>query len=430
MLDTGGHTGRINGLAWTPDGKRLISAGHDKIIRSWELEFPTASHMEATVQRLPSIRGDLGEGLHGAIFAMAVSPDGRRLAAGGWTSAECPGRCGDIRLIDLKTGKLERMLIGHHDVVNSVVFSPDGRLLISGSGLGDRSAIIWDVAEGKILQRLGGHKSLILGLGFSPDGQRVVTGSDDATLRLWRITNGALIAEMNGHRKPIRRALAVRRTDGLIASGNSSGEIRLWDGTTGAFVRVLANQGGVIGALAFSPDGTRLVSTCGLNCRGTPAARAFGTRPPAKRSQPIEAMIASLTGSHSDPDGRLIATGGGFNHEIHVWDPRTGTRVSEGGPDSGRPLTLTGSGAPVWAVGMSADGMRVGWGNTWSQGSPLSEAPFSIAFVCRWARGRSANPLHSRPIPRTLRGTVNPASIRPHWIRPARGDVPSPVMVP
>ena len=61
------------------------------------------------------------------------------------------------------------------------------------------------------------------------------------------------------------------------------------------------------------------------------------------------------------PDGRWAATGGGDNKEIHLWDPHSGK--PRPGPD-GKPLRLAGQGQPVWAAGFSADGRRIGWGNT------------------------------------------------------------------
>ena len=77
-------------------------------------------------------------------------------------------------------------------------------------------------------------------MAFSPDGSRAVTGSLDHYLRFWRVADGNEIAQMTGHGDKVR-SLAVA-PDGTIASGDVSGEIRLWDVHTGAFSRVLARQ--------------------------------------------------------------------------------------------------------------------------------------------------------------------------------------------
>ena len=133
MLDTGGHMAIIKGLAFTPDGKQLVSAADDKVIRIWDWQAG---------KTIRTIRGQVGPGDEGKIYAMALSPDGRWLAAGGWMKA--PARTGHvIRLYDFATGKLVALLKGHADVVFGLAFSPDGKRLISGSG--DNTAIIWDV---------------------------------------------------------------------------------------------------------------------------------------------------------------------------------------------------------------------------------------------------------------------------------------------
>jgi WD40 repeat protein len=74
MLDTGGHMAKINGIAFTPDGRQLVSASNDKTIRVWEL---------ASGKTVRTIRGESAPGLAGMVYAMALSPDGKWLAAGG-----------------------------------------------------------------------------------------------------------------------------------------------------------------------------------------------------------------------------------------------------------------------------------------------------------------------------------------------------------
>src|SRR5262249_17744352 len=149
---------------------------------------------------------DIGPGSEGKIFAMALSPNRRWLAVGGWFSkngATLPC-CGDVRLYDFASGKLVRLLKGHTSIVSALAFSPNSRLLLSGSGLGDHSAILWDVESGQMLHKLLGHKDVVYAAGFSPDGQRAITGSYDQTLRLWRVSDGNLITEMKGHEDKIQ----------------------------------------------------------------------------------------------------------------------------------------------------------------------------------------------------------------------------------
>src|SRR5271166_5682591 len=168
QLDTGGHMALIGSLAFTPDGQQLVSASDDKTIRVWDI---------ATGKTLRTIRGEAAPGDPGKIYTMALSPDGKWLAAGGWTHGNCRGRCGEIRLYDFASGKLVALLKGHENVVYDVAFSPDGQRLISGSF--DNSAIIWDVAARQVLHLLKGHRDHVTTVGFTPDGARAVTGSAD-----------------------------------------------------------------------------------------------------------------------------------------------------------------------------------------------------------------------------------------------------------
>ncbi|MGB8736265.1 MAG: PDZ domain-containing protein, partial [Rhodomicrobium sp.] len=234
MLDTGGHMAKIQSIAFTPDGRQLVSASEDKTIRVWDL---------ASGKTVRTIRGESAPGDAGKVYAMALSPDGKWLAVGGWFDG--PGDEQDaIRLYEFASSKLVALLKGHADVVQGLAFSPDGSRLISGSQ--DETAILWDTGiragargtEPKLLHRLEGHKDFIYAVGFSPEGSRAVTGSFDHDLRLWRVADGKEIAHMPGHGDKVR-SLAVA-PDGAIASGDISGEIRLWDGKTGAFRRMLA----------------------------------------------------------------------------------------------------------------------------------------------------------------------------------------------
>jgi WD40 repeat protein len=366
QLDTGGHMAIIRKIAFTPDGKHLVSASDDKVIRVWDV---------ATGKTLRTIRGEVAPGHPGKIFAIALSPDGKWLAAGGFLAPDRGVRDGEaeiIRLYDFASGELKTLLKGHESSVNALAFSPDGTRLISASA--DTTAILWDVtpltaprsatkaapATLMPLHQLKGHTADIYAVGFSPDGARAVTGALDDDLRLWRVADGQEIAVMKGHADKVL-AVAVAR-GGTVASGNISGEIRLWDGRTGAFLRTLARQGTVVGSLSFSPDGKTLLSgiskvSADGNSYGAHVFDVASGRELITYREHDNIVLATAI----SPDGRWAATGGGNNHEIHIWDLTTGKRRASA---DGVPLTLGGAGRPAWAAGFSADGKVIGWGNT------------------------------------------------------------------
>ena len=342
MLDTGGHMALIRGLAFTPDGKQLVSASDDKVVRVWDWQAG---------KTVRTIRGQVGPGEEGKIIAMALSPDGRWLAAGGQMQGNV------VRLYDFPTGKLVALLRGHKNSVLRLAFSPDNKHLISGSF--DGTAILWDVESYALLHRLDGHKAQIYAAGFTLGGERAVTGSYDTTLRLWSVADGKEIMTLTGHQDQVF-ALAISPVDGTIASGSFDGEIRLWNGRTGQFLTTLANQGTGVGALSFSSDGKLLLSGIrhGKNTHSHVWEVTTGKESITYTKHDNIVLAAAVS-----PNGHLAATGGGNKHEVHVWDLRTGETKH----------VLAGTGAPNWAIGFSGDGRRIGWGSTHS--NPTGTTP-------------------------------------------------------
>ncbi len=363
MLDTGGHSAVIKGLAFTPDGKFLVSAGEDKLIRVWDWRAG---------QTVRTIRGEVGTGSDGKIYALALSADGRTLAVAGYLGSytgKKPAAEEDsnkIRIYDFNTGEIKAILKGHTNVINTLAFSPDGTRLVSGGF--DKSAIVWDVASGRMLRVLLGHTAEVYAVGFTPDGQRVATGSYDKTLRLWSVSSGALIAEMKGHRDKVYR-LAVNPVDGSIASGSNDHEVRIWNGVTGAPIKVLGRVGNEVGSMSFSRDGRLLlVGTSGL--QGPWPCHVFDVAA-GKEIAGFKAHNNGVFANALSPDGRVAATAD-FNGRIYLWEAATGKILHRA---NGTPLALVGTGAPRWTVGFSPDGRTIAWGST--NANPAGTTPIN-----------------------------------------------------
>jgi WD40 repeat protein len=120
------------------------------------------------------------------VFSVVFSPDGTRIASG--------SRDGTVRIWDTQTGGQLALFEGHTETVSSVVFSPDGTRIASGSS--DKTVRIWDTQTGKQLALLKGHTDTVWSVVFSPHGTRITSGSFDKTVRIWDTQTGGQLAKL------------------------------------------------------------------------------------------------------------------------------------------------------------------------------------------------------------------------------------------
>ena len=336
VIESGGHLSTIRFVAFTRDGKYLVSAGQDKVVRVWDVN---------TGQVVRVLRGQIGEGHVGKLYAAALSPDNRYLAVAGWLGADA-GTFGAIRIHDFQTGAVLALLKGHTDVVDSLAFSPDNRHLASGSA--DNSVRIWDIEAKTSVKLSPEHGNAVYGLAFSEDGKRLVSGSDDQSLRLWDASNGKLIREMPGHQKWVTTALFS--PDGkYIVSGSHDKTIRLWDAHTGESKGQLAENETQVRGLSFSPDGRRLLA----GAVSSPYICTVYEFPSGKLLTRFAENSNIVVATAISPDGETAATAGGNRQEIYLWSLSTGQIKRK----------LVGAGDTVWSVAFAKDGQSIAFGN-------------------------------------------------------------------
>jgi hypothetical protein len=114
------------------------------------------------------------------VSSVSFSPDGKILASGSWDNT--------IKLYSMPDGLLLKTLEGHTHDVESVCFSPDGKILASGSS--DKTIKLWSIPDGELLKTLEAHTGFVRSISFSPDGKILASGSADSTIRLWTMPDG------------------------------------------------------------------------------------------------------------------------------------------------------------------------------------------------------------------------------------------------
>ncbi len=353
VIDSGGHTARITDVIFTGDGEHLVSAGNDKVVRLWEI---------ASGRVVRTIRGQIGLGPEGKIFAAALSSDERVLALGGWLVGTEAQR-NSIRLHDFESGEVSGLLEGHGNVIFDLSFSPSGRTLASGSA--DATVRLWDVPTKKPLHVLHGHADEVHSVAYSPDGQRVASGSDDHTVRLWNARSGALIRELRGHSDKVQ-AVAFSPNGQYLASGSWDRSVRLWDARTGDPIKVLAHQESRVLSLSFSADGERLLTGTG----DRPYRCYVFSVPSGKSLSRFESDYIVLATAVA-PDVRIVATGGGEVNEIRLWRPESGEMARN----------LAGQGRPLWSIAFARDGKSLAFGQSYSYRNLHHRGPLERTIV-------------------------------------------------
>lgn len=324
LTQLSGHNGDIKSVTFSPDGQLLASLSNDGTVKLWDM---ASRNERATLKNELALFGDRGENVYEANL-VAFSPNGRLLAYGGEGYLRDPDSgmalkiAGAAKLWDVGSGQELATLWGEEERVKSVAFSPDGQLLAWGDGGIDRIAMkkrgsvkLWDVASRKEVATLEGPGEYVNSVAFSPDGRLLATawgglfmripsqvkiwdvasreefatwslpwgsesinsvafspdgrllaggsdggvGKDFGTVRLWHLASRTEVAALWGQAGGVR-TVAFSPEGRILASGGSDGTVKLWQVATGEELATFSWHKKAVRAVAFSPNGRMLAS--------------------------------------------------------------------------------------------------------------------------------------------------------------------------
>lgn len=292
----GRHMGKVLTIAFSPNGKLLLSSGDDKIMKIWETGTWT---LKKEIKEYD-------------IQDAAFSPDGKWIFSATSNAIAILWNAADF--------SIERAYTTSSEPVRRVGFSSDGQVFYWQSR--NNELRVWDLATGDSLDAYSGHTDTIIGVDFSPDGDKIISGSHDKTLKLWEAKTGRLLETFVGHDG--RVDWVKFSPDGTkVASSSHKGELILWDVATGKPVRNFEGHESGVSRIVFSPDGTKILSGSTNGHLKLWSTQTGIEERDFKVSGGPPTGVGVDTGVAISPDGKTVVSGG-KDGKLRFWNVESG----------------------------------------------------------------------------------------------------------
>jgi WD40 repeat protein len=267
-----------------------------------------------------------------SVSSVVFSPDGKLALSGS----------ADTTLIiwNVDNGTIVSRLEGHEDVVENAVFSPDGKTVLSAAD--DSLVIQWDVATGKEIKRFEGHTDWVANIIVSPDGKLAFSGSGspeaDKGVIVWDVATGKEVRRLEGHTDTVS-GLAITKDGKTLITGSWDNSVGVWDAATGKEVLRITGHKDKVWNVALSPDGKTVMSA---SLDHTLRLWDLATGNELRR---FVGHTGGVTSVAMSPDGKT-ALSGGEDRTVRLWDVATGREIRR----------FEGHTAKIWSVVYSPDG--------------------------------------------------------------------------
>jgi WD40 repeat protein len=318
----------INQIAFTRDGRTLLTSGQDALVRMWEVSTGKEIRQIAV----------------GWASNFAFSPDGNTVAAAGVGAS--------VRFWDLATGKEHNPFGGHQYPILSLAFSPDGQTLASAAAL-ENSIRLWKTATGQEVRQIEGHGARLRTFALSRDWTLLVTAGSDNIVRVWDVRANRLLRQWKAAEQYLH-SLALSSDNRTVVTVDEQGVLSLWDVGAGRQIR---HWKAAVSQVVFAPDNKTLYTYNSKLMQVWDVATGHELRQFAAGQQeenfPSRAAFS--------PDGRLVACSG-KSGAIHLYEVATGREIRHLAPSS------VGPSDHVQALAFSPDGRMLASG-AWYQGT-------------------------------------------------------------